>query len=234
MEHCDIRRLRRGGADGVHEAGIRIDADVPLHAEVPLIALLRLAHFRVALPCGILGGTRSGDEGGIHDGAFLHEVSFLREECVHDLQETFLQTMFFQEVTELADGRLVGRSIPHEIEAEEALEGASVIDLLLRLGIGQVEPLLEEVDFEHEEKITGRPSDLVVVVVGADGGDHLLPWNDVIHLGEELLPAQWLAVGKGEEGGLWGHGEKGKDGLDMLKYSISSANFPLFTGRRMM
>ena len=49
-KHRDVGNFRGGGFHGMHETGICIDADMPLHAEVPLIALLRLTHLGVALP----------------------------------------------------------------------------------------------------------------------------------------------------------------------------------------
>ena len=42
----------------VNESGFAVDADMRLHAEIPLVALLRLPHFRIAFFLLVLGGTR--------------------------------------------------------------------------------------------------------------------------------------------------------------------------------
>ena len=44
-----------GGDDGVDDLGPAVDADMGLHAEVPLIALLGLMHVRIARLVGVLG-----------------------------------------------------------------------------------------------------------------------------------------------------------------------------------
>ena len=48
-------------ARGVHKPAAGIDAYVRLHAEVPLIALLRGMHLRIALARLVLGGGGGGD-----------------------------------------------------------------------------------------------------------------------------------------------------------------------------
>ena len=40
----DVMDIGRRANDGVHQAGIRIDPNVRLHPEVPLVALLGLVH----------------------------------------------------------------------------------------------------------------------------------------------------------------------------------------------
>jgi len=44
-----------------------------LHSEMPLIALLRLAHLRIARLALVLRRRRCGDDGGIDDGALAHQ-----------------------------------------------------------------------------------------------------------------------------------------------------------------
>ena len=43
-----------------------------LHAEVPLLALVRLVHLGVAGLVGVLRRTRRADDGGVHDRAGAH------------------------------------------------------------------------------------------------------------------------------------------------------------------
>src|SRR5690606_9536260 len=74
--------------------------------------------------------------------------------------------------------------------------GLAVVDGVLGLGIGEVEPLLQEVDAEHLLESQGRPSLLALPgVVWFDESDEPLPWDDSVHLGEEPLAASDLALG---------------------------------------
>jgi hypothetical protein len=60
---------------GVDQAGGHIRADVRLHAEVPVVALHRLMHLRIAFLVTVLGRWRRGDQGGVYDSAFAHPAS---------------------------------------------------------------------------------------------------------------------------------------------------------------
>ncbi|MCY1182126.1 hypothetical protein D9M73_226690 [compost metagenome] len=53
----------------VHQAGLGIGADMCLHAEEVLVALLRLVHLRITLAFPVLGRTRRMNDRGINDGA---------------------------------------------------------------------------------------------------------------------------------------------------------------------
>src|SRR5436190_14960729 len=53
-QHIDIRDIRRGRADRVHQSRVGVSAGMHLHAEVPLLTLAGLMHFRVALLLRIL------------------------------------------------------------------------------------------------------------------------------------------------------------------------------------
>ena len=55
----------------VRQASLGVDADVQLHAEVPLLPLPGLVHLRGALALGILGRARCVDDGA---GADLHAM----------------------------------------------------------------------------------------------------------------------------------------------------------------
>jgi hypothetical protein len=56
----------------VHDAAL-VAADVRLHAKVPLLALARLVHLRIARLVLILGRGRSCDDRGVHNGAGLEQ-----------------------------------------------------------------------------------------------------------------------------------------------------------------
>jgi hypothetical protein len=53
-----IRCVRRRRRDGVRQPRFHVDANVGLHPEVPLVALLGLVHLRIARVVGVLRRTR--------------------------------------------------------------------------------------------------------------------------------------------------------------------------------
>src|SRR5665213_3254771 len=59
-----VGRCRRHRMDNL---GFAVDADVRLHAEIPLIAFFGLMHLRVALAICVLGGGWRGDDSSVHN-----------------------------------------------------------------------------------------------------------------------------------------------------------------------
>ena len=52
---ADVADMPRCANDGMHQTRVRIDANMRLHAEVPLIAASALVHVRVARASLVLG-----------------------------------------------------------------------------------------------------------------------------------------------------------------------------------
>src|SRR5690606_35887364 len=84
----NVVHVGSGGINTVDQAQRVIDADVHLHSEAPLIALLGLMHFRITLAGLVLGGTRCRNDGGIDNAAFTqHQAVFLKM-LIHLLNST--------------------------------------------------------------------------------------------------------------------------------------------------
>jgi len=84
--------IRHGGFrdfDRMHEA-LRVRTYVCLHAEEPLVPLLRLVHLRIALLLLVLHARRSCHDGGICDGAVLHGDAASGKKIIHDDEKLFL------------------------------------------------------------------------------------------------------------------------------------------------
>src|SRR5665213_4378526 len=60
-----IGRRRRHRMDNL---GLAVDADVRLHAKIPLIDFFGMMHLRVALAVRVLGGGWRGDDSRVHNG----------------------------------------------------------------------------------------------------------------------------------------------------------------------
>jgi|APTNR8051073442_1049403.scaffolds.fasta_scaffold09320_3 hypothetical protein len=61
----------------MNQPRFHIDTDVRLHAEVPLIAFLRLVHVGVAAVLAVLGRGRGGDDRSVYDAAFAKQQPFV-------------------------------------------------------------------------------------------------------------------------------------------------------------
>lgn len=86
-----------GRADGgVDQSRVNIDADVRLHAEVPLLALLGLAHLGVSLTLIVLGRAKRRDDGGIHNSAGPEHQALLAQTGVDGGQYLGSQLMPLQ------------------------------------------------------------------------------------------------------------------------------------------
>ncbi|MNN44734.1 hypothetical protein D3C76_867160 [compost metagenome] len=84
-----------------------IDADMSLHAEIPLIAFLGLMHLGVTLSTLVFGGAGGFDDGGIDQCALLHHDTRITEPLVDGLEELACQLVLFQQMPEIHDGSAV-------------------------------------------------------------------------------------------------------------------------------
>ena len=114
--------------DRMHQARSRIDADVGLHAKVPVIAFLRLVHLGIALAVLVLRRRRRGDQRGVDDGAFAHHQALLGEVSVDRVENLARESFGFKQVAELQQGRRVRRRLPAQINADKGANGLAVID----------------------------------------------------------------------------------------------------------
>src|SRR6266542_7124340 len=73
LDLLDIGLVRRCRRHRVYQTGVGVHANVRLHPEVPLIALLRLVHLRIALTLRVLGRTRRRDDRRVHNAAALEQ-----------------------------------------------------------------------------------------------------------------------------------------------------------------
>ncbi len=71
-QHLAVMHIGRRGGDRMNQRGAAVDANMRLHAEVPLVAFPGLVHLEIPLFRTILRRTRRIDDGGIHDGASAH------------------------------------------------------------------------------------------------------------------------------------------------------------------
>ena len=187
----DVRDIGRRHRNGMHKPRIDVGARVDLHAEVPLVALLSLMHLWVALAFLVLRRGRPMDDRGVDHRAALEQHSAFLERVVDDVHHLPGQRMLLKQVAELEDGRLVGHRVVGEVQPSKAAHRLDLVERILHCRIRQRVPLLHEVDPQHRRKRHRRtPASARRRVVRLDYCQQRCPRHDLLHLGQEALPAR--------------------------------------------
>lgn len=87
----------------MHQPRVLIHADMSLVAEMPRVALLRLAGVRIALLFTVLCRGRCRNDGGIHDRALLENQPARLQKLQNLCKQPLLKTVFHQQRAEPAD-----------------------------------------------------------------------------------------------------------------------------------
>src|SRR5215467_10467661 len=90
-----------------------------LHAEVPLIPLLRGAHLRITLARRVLGGRRGSNQGRVHDRAAAQQRTACFQMIRHRFKYRLRQRMRLEQVSEVQDRRLVGDRVAAQFKMAE-------------------------------------------------------------------------------------------------------------------
>ncbi len=177
----------------MHQAAFGIDADVRLHPEMPLVALLGLVHFRITLAFGVLGRTGRGDDRGVHDAALLEQQSFAREVLVDGGQDVFGQVALFEQMAKIQDRRFVGNRLA-QAQVRERSQRCDLVQRLFHRRVAQGEPVLHQVHPQHRLQRIRPASSARNRVVRRDHVQQRLPRHDLFHLFEKHLAPCLLAL----------------------------------------
>lgn len=158
----------RRANDPVYESRFGIDAYVRLHAEVPLVPLLRLMHLVVAFAVGVLGRARCRDQRGIDHRSPLHHQALGLQDVVDHAQHVHRQVVALQQVTEPKDRGLVRQSRRALGQLGELAEHRHVVQRFFHRRIAQREPLLKVVNAQHRFDAEGRSTGLGPGIVRLD------------------------------------------------------------------
>ena len=194
MSLRDVRHVRRRAAHAVHQPRLRIHADVSLHAEMPLVALLGLVHLRVAFLARVLGRGRRRDDRRIHDGAFSHEQLAFAQKRTHFGKDRLRKMVRLQQMAELQERRRIGHRFHSQINAGKCPHGLAVIEGIFERFIGQRIPLLEKVNAQHPLDAHRRPPTLPLGIVRCDHPTKPLPRHHLLHLPKKPLPPRHLLL----------------------------------------
>jgi hypothetical protein len=101
-QHRAVGDIGRRGDDRVDQLGAAVDAEMRLHAEIPLVALLRLMHLGIARLVGILGRRGRIDDRCIDDRAGDDLQPPRRKVLLHLLEQPPTQIVLLKQVAEAA------------------------------------------------------------------------------------------------------------------------------------
>ena len=107
VDHYNFGGVRRRGDYRMHEARIGINANVRLHSEVPLLAVARLMHFRIAFTRFVLGRAGRCNDRRVDDAAALKQQALARQAGIDSRQNVQRQIISLQQSTEVEDRRLI-------------------------------------------------------------------------------------------------------------------------------
>jgi len=145
----DVVNVGSGGIDTVNQAQRVVDADVHLHAEVPLVTFLGLVHFGITRLCSIFGRRWGGNDRSVHDGAFAHQHALLAQVTIDFLEDHLRQGSLFQQVPEFQQCGRVWHGLYRQINADKVAKGLTVINSVFKRLVCQGVPLLDKVHAQH-------------------------------------------------------------------------------------
>ena len=145
----NVDHVRRSGGQIVHLTVFGIDADMRFHAEVPLVAFLRLVYVGVALVFGILGRRRRFDDCGVDDGARAHQQILLGQRRVDGDKHTLSQLVGLQQAMEFQQRHRIRCRFARQIHTDKRPHGLAIVDCIFDRFVKQADPLLDEVHAQH-------------------------------------------------------------------------------------
>jgi len=130
------------------------------------------------------------DDRGVDHRAALEQETTLLERVVDDVHHLRRQRVLLEQVAELEDRRLVGHRVVGQVEPRKAAHRLDLVERIFHRRIRQRVPLLHEVDPQHRrERHRRTPAPARRRVVRLDYCQQRCPRHDLLHLGQEALPA---------------------------------------------
>ena len=152
--HHEIVHVGRRRHHHVDQPGVRVDTDVRLHAEEPLVPLAGLVHLRVPRARPVLCRARGRDDRRIDQRAPADHQATRPEHRVDLLEQGHGQVVAPGEVAEAQDGRGVRDAGGAWVDARKRPLHRDIVQSLTGRLVGEREPLLQEVDpQQHQDRV---------------------------------------------------------------------------------
>ena len=167
---------------------------------MPLVSLLGLVHFRVALAFVVLGRTGRCNQGGIQHRAGLEHQPAIDQLGIDSRQYLGAQVVLHEHVSKAQDGALVGQSGDARIELGKLAVQRDVMQGLFHGRVGVSKELLQQMNAQHHLSGKRRAPRLASRCVWGNQPQELRPRNHQVHLIQKLTLARALGD-KFESGG---------------------------------
>ena len=174
-------------------SGIRTGMD--LHAEVPLIPLLRGVHLRGTGLCRVLGRTRCMNDGCVNDCTAVYDEPRGVQPLFHVIKDLARDVVFFQQMPKMQKCRGIGCLFSGEVDLQEVFHGIAVIDGILDSLVRETESVLHKAHTQHCLKRDQFSAALFLDIVRCNECHPFVPRNDGVHgLQKGFTPCCSLAV----------------------------------------
>ena len=144
-----IKGIGRSRGDRMNQSRLGVHADVRLHPKVPLVGLLGLMHFRVALACVVLGRTGRRNQSGVHHGAGLENQPAGNQFGIDRSQDLNTQVILLKHVPKAQDGAFIRQSDDARIELGKLAVQRDVVQGLFNRRGRAPEELLQQMNAKH-------------------------------------------------------------------------------------
>ena len=111
----------------MHQPRLSIDANVRLHAELPVVTLLGLVHLRVARLGLVLCRGWGRNQRGIDDRPFTQDQALFGQMGVDRLEDLACEPVRFEQTSEFQQGGRIRCRLPRQINPHEAADRLTVV-----------------------------------------------------------------------------------------------------------
>jgi len=171
-----------------------IRADMSLHAKIPLAALLFRSHLRGARHVLVRDRTGRTDETGIQVRAAGNQQALLPQILNYCLKQRFTQFISLHQVIEVEDRSPNRCRRPARIETGKAVIGAGLTQRIIHIGVGQAEPVLEEISEQHPPRSCWIAPVTGLGRAGFNQCTRLSTWHHMTLFGQKLVSVRRRVV----------------------------------------
>ena len=143
---------------------------------------------------GATGTSREVNGGGIHDGAGVDLDAASLQLLANARKQRFTQLIVIEQVAEPEHRGGVGHGLTTQVNAYEAAQAGTVVQGLLTCQVGEVEPVLDEVNTQHALQTNGAAPITGLGIVRGNLLAQRWPRHQRIHGLEEFVTPRGFAV----------------------------------------
>ena len=167
-----------------------------MHAEVPVIASLRLVHIWITLAVLVFGRRRRGDQRGVGDGAFAHHQALFGEMSVDRFEDLARQPIDFKKVAEVQQDRRVWCRLAAQFDVDKGANGLAVVDCVFDAFVRQTKALLGHIHAQHARQSDRWPAGAFDLrIEQLDQFVQPAPRRHTVDLGQETVAPGQLLLG---------------------------------------